>query len=89
MSDGEDKVESRVPWLRSATSGIVHVPGVGFTRKECNEGVQLLCGWVLTRETVSDPSNTRRCVTCRRWLRLYGTEGVAFAVEREGGRVEN
>ena len=65
-------------WIPAPTSGILHVAGVGFERRECKPGTQLLCGWVITAEKVpTSPDRVRdgekvgrKCVRCATWLRL-------------------
>ena len=64
-------------WVPAPTSGILHVAGEGYPRRECKDGVRLLCGWVLTKdpaevERVRDQAQVgRKCVACERWLRLH------------------
>ena len=68
-------VSAEPTWIPAPTSGILHVAGVGFARRECKPGTQLLCGWVITAEKVpASPDRTtaspRKCVRCATWLRL-------------------
>ena len=67
-----------VKWIPAPTSGILHVAGKGFPRRECKPGVQLLCGWVLTSDAKqenltarNDPRIGKKCRTCERWLEKH------------------
>lgn len=70
-------VAEEVEWIEAPTSGILHVAGDGYPRRECREGVRLLCGWVLSaapgaRHSRGEDRRGKRCVTCARWLRRHG-----------------
>lgn len=59
-------------WIVAPTSGILHVAGEGYPRRDCQAGTLLLCGWVLTAQkvagTVVAKATGRRCATCSRWI---------------------
>lgn len=60
-------------WIAAPSSGILHVAGVGYPRREIKDGVQLLCGWVITLEKSERPRDGQRagkkCAGCEAFLR--------------------
>lgn len=70
-------------WIMAPTSGILHVAGEGFPRRDCAEGTRVLCGWVLTAnpKTVvpldrrSDPRIGKKCRRCEQWIAKEAARG--------------
>lgn len=63
-------------WIEAPTSGILHVAGEGFPRRECQDGTRLLCGWVLTAGAANPDKRGwnservgKKCRRCLAWLK--------------------
>lgn len=77
-------------WIQATSSGIYHVAGVGFPRRDCQPGIQLLCGWVLTAGAKAqtgrkDERVGQKCKRCSQWLAKIGVEAPALDATSKRG----